>query len=108
MSPQKRRRRGPERVATRSGLVAGVALSLVLHALLLLAFQGRVRVDPSLFEAARPPSIEITLRAHRPSDAREDDGKVEARPAARAPATKKAAREPAAPAVQAETSPDHG
>jgi len=79
-------------------LVAGVVLSMLLHALFLIAFQERAPADLSVSEARRPSSIKLTLR---PSDARKDDGQTEAKPATRAHATKKLARERAAPAVPA-------
>jgi hypothetical protein len=38
----------------------------------------------SSFETRQPSAIEITLRQHRPSDIRKDDGQTEAKPATRA------------------------
>jgi hypothetical protein len=87
-------------------LVAGVVLSMLLHALFLIALRGRAPADLSVSDATRPSPIELTLR---PSDTRKDEGQTKAKPTPRTHATKKLARKPPAPAVQEEppSEPSH-
>jgi len=87
--------------------VACVLLSVLLHALALVAYQGQTSIGPRVFEGRHAPPVEVTLRPYMRSLPAEEFSPAEnTRPGVERSRLSGSSSNPADAAAQAKTRPD--